>query len=227
MFSTHEVAEAERYADRVLVLADGELLFDGAAAGARGATAQGGGHRDLEAAFVAFLTSGALMRSVRWLLLKDLQILRRSPLLVGLLIVYPIVIALLIGLALSRGPAKPRVAIANLVPAGQTIDVGGAAHQHHRLRVAAVRDIVPVPVSSREEAIAKVRSGDVIAALVIPPDIVAELSSGFEQAASRSSTTATRSPLLRAVDDQQRARPGQRRAVGQLERSPRNTSTRC
>jgi hypothetical protein len=37
---------------------------------------------------------------MRWLLLKDLQILRRSPLLVGLLIVYPIVIALLIGFAL-------------------------------------------------------------------------------------------------------------------------------
>ena len=122
------------------------------------------------------------MRSVRWLLLKDLQILRRSPLLVGLLIVYPIVISLLIGLALSRGPAKPRVAIANLVPAGQTIDVGGdhinitdyASHLYD--------NIVPVPVSSREEAIAKVRSGDVIAALVIPPDIVAKLSSGFEQA---------------------------------------------
>ena len=29
-YSTHNVAEAERYADRVLVLADGELLFAGA-----------------------------------------------------------------------------------------------------------------------------------------------------------------------------------------------------
>src|SRR5204863_381962 len=29
MFSTHDVGEAERYADRVLVLADGELLFAG------------------------------------------------------------------------------------------------------------------------------------------------------------------------------------------------------
>jgi len=38
---------------------------------------------------------------VRWLFVKDLQILRRSPLLVGLLIVYPIAIALMIGFALS------------------------------------------------------------------------------------------------------------------------------
>ena len=49
---------------------------------------------------------------MRWLLLKDLQILRRSPLLVALLVVYPIVIAVLFGLALSGGPEKPRVAFA-------------------------------------------------------------------------------------------------------------------
>ena len=30
VFSTHDVGEAERFADRVLVLADGELLFTGA-----------------------------------------------------------------------------------------------------------------------------------------------------------------------------------------------------
>jgi len=53
VFSTHELAEAERYAERVLVLADGELLFDGAA-GELGSSGDGK-HRDLEAAFVAFL----------------------------------------------------------------------------------------------------------------------------------------------------------------------------
>jgi len=47
---------------------------------------------------------------MRWLFIKDLQILRRSPLLVGLLIVYPIAIALMIGFALSSPPGKPKVA---------------------------------------------------------------------------------------------------------------------
>jgi ABC-2 type transport system permease protein len=47
---------------------------------------------------------------MRWLLVKDLQILRRSPLLVGLLVVYPIAIALMIGFALSSPPGKPKVA---------------------------------------------------------------------------------------------------------------------
>jgi ABC-2 type transport system ATP-binding protein len=54
VYSTHDPGEAERYADRVLVLADGELLFAGTPAELDRATA-GAGARDLEAAFVAFL----------------------------------------------------------------------------------------------------------------------------------------------------------------------------
>ena len=52
-FSTHNVAEAERYATRVLVLVDGELLFSGTPAELERAV--GGDPRDLEAAFVRFL----------------------------------------------------------------------------------------------------------------------------------------------------------------------------
>jgi ABC-2 type transport system ATP-binding protein len=55
VFSTHEVAEAERYADRVLVLADGELLFDGPVGALAAQTTRDGAPDDLEAAFVAFL----------------------------------------------------------------------------------------------------------------------------------------------------------------------------
>ena len=53
VFSTHDVGEAERYADRILVLADGELLFSGSAAGLKDEV--GGDTRDFESAFVAFL----------------------------------------------------------------------------------------------------------------------------------------------------------------------------
>jgi ABC-2 type transport system ATP-binding protein len=54
VFSTHNVAEAERYADRLLVLADGELLFTGTPAELEQAT---GEHEaiDFEGAFVRFL----------------------------------------------------------------------------------------------------------------------------------------------------------------------------
>ncbi len=52
VYTTHNVAEAERFADRVLVLADGELLFTGTPAELREAEPSAAG---FEAAFVAFL----------------------------------------------------------------------------------------------------------------------------------------------------------------------------
>jgi ABC-2 type transport system ATP-binding protein len=50
LFSTHHVSEAEHWADRVLVLADGELLFSGTPADLRGEA------RDFERGFVRFLS---------------------------------------------------------------------------------------------------------------------------------------------------------------------------
>jgi ABC-2 type transport system ATP-binding protein len=58
VFSTHDIQEAERYGGRVLVLADGESLFDGPAAELREAVrreAPGAADRDFETAFVAYL----------------------------------------------------------------------------------------------------------------------------------------------------------------------------
>jgi ABC-2 type transport system ATP-binding protein len=52
VFSTHIVAEAERYAARVLVLEEGRLLFDGTP----GELASEGGGGDFERAFVSFLS---------------------------------------------------------------------------------------------------------------------------------------------------------------------------
>jgi ABC-2 type transport system ATP-binding protein len=53
LFSTHHLGEVRDYATRAIVLADGELLFDGAPSDL--IAAGGGGERDFEAAFVAFL----------------------------------------------------------------------------------------------------------------------------------------------------------------------------
>ena len=119
IYSTHQIEEASHYGDRLLVLADGEALFDGTfpalrrAAGARGADRPRGRLRPLPEQARALSAT----RLMRWLLLKDLQILRRSPLLTALLVIYPIVLAVLIGFAISRGPEKPRVAFLNQIPA--------------------------------------------------------------------------------------------------------------
>jgi ABC-2 type transport system ATP-binding protein len=53
VFSTHNVSEVERYAGRVLLLADGELLFTGTTGELEQTV--GGDSRDFEAALVSFL----------------------------------------------------------------------------------------------------------------------------------------------------------------------------
>ena len=55
VYSTHNVAEAERYADRLLVLADGELLFTGSPADLEHAVGGSAAAPDFESAFVLFL----------------------------------------------------------------------------------------------------------------------------------------------------------------------------
>jgi ABC-2 type transport system permease protein len=113
---------------------------------------------------------------MRWLFVKDLQILRRSPLLVGLLIVYPVAVALMIGFALSSPPGKPKVAIYNQVSPGrgrlrfgnQQINISSLARELYR-------SIQPIRVNSRAAAIAKVRNGQAQAALIVPSDIVSQV----------------------------------------------------
>jgi hypothetical protein len=114
---------------------------------------------------------------VRWLLLKDLQILRRSPLQAVLLVAYPVLIAVLVGFAISRGPEKPRIAFLNEVPADSRISVGGA-----KLPAAGVSDricsrVECLHVKNRGEAVAEVESGDVLAALIIPSDLIDKINS--------------------------------------------------
>jgi ABC-2 family transporter protein len=115
---------------------------------------------------------------MRWLLLKDLQILRRSPLVTVLLIVYPVAIAVLIGFALSRGPEEPRIAFLNELPEDERIDFGEGGE----IDAVAAKDelcerVECVDVSSREEAERAVEDGEVLGALIIPPDLIDKLES--------------------------------------------------
>jgi ABC-type multidrug transport system permease subunit len=118
---------------------------------------------------------------VRWLLRKDLLILRRSRLLVALLVIYPVAIALLIGLAISRSPSKPRVAIVDETPPGQTVQVGRERVDVAQYAQHLFSQVQAVKTPTRAQAVDKVKSGDVLAAVVIPPDIAAKLSSGVRQ----------------------------------------------
>ena len=65
------------------------------------------------------------MTAVALLLRKDLTVLRRSPLLLGALLAYPVVIALLVGLVAGYASAKPRVAFVDEDNVPPVVQVGG------------------------------------------------------------------------------------------------------
>ena len=137
VFATHDVAEAARHADRVLVLADGELLFSGTPAELE--TTVGPGDGDFEAAFVAYLQRARAIE-VRWLLSRTCRSCGARRCWSRCSSIYPIVVALLIGFALSGGPDKPKVAFYNGVPPGEsTFTVGGEQRDTSRVRRPALR----------------------------------------------------------------------------------------
>jgi ABC-2 type transport system permease protein len=117
------------------------------------------------------------MRGARWLLLKDLQILRRSPLQAVVLVAYPILIAVLVGFAISRGPDDPRVAFLNEVPPNTRINVGGGELPKANVKDRICQRVECIFVADRAEAEEKVESGDVLAALILPYDLVNKINS--------------------------------------------------
>jgi hypothetical protein len=143
---------------------------------------------------------------MRWLLVKDLQILRRSPLLVGLLIVYPIAIALMIGFALSSPPGKPKVAFFNEVPTGQgTIHLGNQSLNVAGYASDLLRSIAPIKVSSEAQAVAKVRDGEALAAVIIPAALPQQIQSLITQGVGEPTVRLylnTKDPLDRQYVDQ-------------------------
>jgi ABC-type multidrug transport system permease subunit len=124
-----------------------------------------------------------------WLLVKDLQLLRRSPLVTGLLVIYPIVLAILIGLAISRSPEKPRVAFLNQIPADAGLslgETGGFSQQEARRRLCA--KIECVTASSRAEGEQKVKDGEVLGGLILPEDFLSKLQAELSSNASEPAT---------------------------------------
>ena len=155
VYSTHNVGEAEHYADRVLVLADGELLFTGTPAQLRGDAAH------FEHAFVGFLQGAGSLDGpplMRWLLLKDLQILRRSKLLLATIVLYPLLLGVVVGIVSNSGSSKPRVAFLNEVPETENeITLGGEKVDASKYANQIFDAIDPVRVKTREEAVELVR----------------------------------------------------------------------
>lgn len=122
------------------------------------------------------------MKRLGYLLGKDMRLLKRTPTIVVLLALYPALVAVLVGLAVGRPPDKPRVAVVNLVPENQrNLRIGGKKFDLDKLIRSIYDNVDAYDVKDRATALQEVRSGDAVAAIVIPEDIVDDLESQSSQ----------------------------------------------
>lgn len=100
--------------------------------------------------------------------------LRRSPLLLGILVAYPLAIAVLVGLVASYGSSKPRVALVDEDNLPTTLELGG--HVFHVDRT--IREVsknVKLVRLDAGEAERQLRDGRVVAVVTVPPGFVSTL----------------------------------------------------
>ena len=108
------------------------------------------------------------------LLRKDVLVLRRSPLLLGILIAYPLAIALLVGLVASYASSKPRVALVDEDNLPASVVVGGKRFHVDRTIRQASQNVKLVRLSP-EDADRQLRTGKVVAVVTVPPGFIASL----------------------------------------------------
>jgi ABC-type multidrug transport system permease subunit len=133
------------------------------------------------------------VRAAALLFRKDLRLLGRTPAVLLVLVVFPLLVALLVALALQNGQRKPDVAVVNLDSSGRTVQVG-----ERRLSVDDYIDRLSDEVTVRrlDAPAAKdaLDAGRVSAVLTIPQDFIADLQSGVRQP-ELTLATSRRSPI--------------------------------
>ena len=114
------------------------------------------------------------MRSVGLLVRKDLLVLWRSPVLLGTLVAYPLVIALLVGLVAGYANSKPRVALVDEAGLPHTITLAGETFDVDET-IRRVSQNVKLVRLSREEAARELRNGEVVATITVPSGFLDDL----------------------------------------------------
>jgi ABC-type transport system involved in multi-copper enzyme maturation permease subunit len=114
------------------------------------------------------------MKRTLLLLRKDALVLRRSPLLLGILLAYPIAIAVLVGLVASYANSKPRVALVDEDNVPPTVVIGGKRFHVDRTIQEVSKNVKLVRLSS-EAAAQQLQSGKVVAVVTVPPGFIATL----------------------------------------------------
>ena len=114
------------------------------------------------------------MKAAALILRKDLLVLRRSPLLLGLLVAYPLVIAALLGLVAAYASSTPRVAFVDRDGLPAAIEIGGRTFHIDRT-IDRVSENVTLVRMSEEEAERELATGKVVAVVTVPPGFVSTL----------------------------------------------------
>ena len=110
-----------------------------------------------------------------WLIVrKDALVLRRSPFLFGILLAYPVAIALLVGLVAGYSNSKPRVALVDEDNLPATVVIGGKRfHVDHTIKEVS-RNVKLVRLSA-DDAQRQLRTGQVVAVVTVPPGFISTL----------------------------------------------------
>lgn len=133
------------------------------------------------------------MRGALLLFRKDLRLLRRAPLLLAVLVGYPLLVALLVAAALQGEQRRPTVALVSLDAPGRTVQVGDRrlSVDDYVERLQEEVDVERLePARAREE----LDAGRVAAILTIPEGFIADLQSGVRQP-TLELVTSRRSPI--------------------------------
>jgi hypothetical protein len=114
------------------------------------------------------------VKSAARVLRKDLLVLRRSPVLLGVLVAYPLLMAVLVGLVAGYANAKPRVALVDRDGLPETLKVGGRVFDVDSTidRVAAEVNLVRLDA---DEAERQLETGRIVASILVPPGFVDDL----------------------------------------------------
>lgn len=114
------------------------------------------------------------------LVAKDLRVLARSPALVAILVLYPLLVAALVAAAVGAGDRRPQLAVVNLDTPGMTVRVGEQrlSVDDYLTRIDRDADTVPMEADAAQHAL---DNGDVDAVVTIPSGFIAALSSGVQQ----------------------------------------------
>jgi ABC-2 type transport system permease protein len=114
------------------------------------------------------------MRAVRRLLGKDLLVLRRSPAVLIALVLYPLVVAIIVGLVVRYAGDRPRIALVDEDGLPAVIEIGGQSFDVEQIFERAAEDVELVRLD-RETAERRLATGEVLGVVVIPEGFEGDL----------------------------------------------------